>query len=224
MTANMTAWNRWCAVVRAEGCGRLHPVAHLTLRDPEWLEAELDALAGAGVTLAMIGAGRWTAGNCRILSTIGSGPRSSITPSAGLFRVADQVGCSTTGWYSRGSGGSLVPATEAIFLWVPPALALSDLILHGVFDRHAQLRFGVVELSSAWVPQFLMMLDGASVFTALLNGKPVAELSRARQRVLSGPCPGVLVLLREPKQLARRAATCSCSVATIPTPKEPRGR
>jgi hypothetical protein len=36
----------------------------------------------------------------------------------------------------------------------------------------------VVELSSAWVPQFLMMLDGASAFTTQLNGKPVAKLSR----------------------------------------------
>ena len=56
--------------------------------------------------------------------------------------------------------------------------ALSDLILHGVFDRHPRLRFGVVELSSAWVPQFLMMLDGASAFTTQLNGKPVAKLCR----------------------------------------------
>ena len=36
-TANMTAWNRWCAEVQAEGRGRLHPVAHLTLRDPDGL-------------------------------------------------------------------------------------------------------------------------------------------------------------------------------------------
>jgi hypothetical protein len=36
----------------------------------------------------------------------------------------------------------------------------------------------VVELSSAWVPSFLLMLDGASDFTARLNGKPVAKLSR----------------------------------------------
>src|SRR5207253_3814631 len=33
LTANMAAWNRWCATVVADGGGRLHPVAHLTLRD-----------------------------------------------------------------------------------------------------------------------------------------------------------------------------------------------
>src|SRR4029079_17885105 len=56
LTANMGAWNRWCADVRAEGSGRLHPVAHLTLRDPAWVEAQLAALGAADVRMAMIGA------------------------------------------------------------------------------------------------------------------------------------------------------------------------
>ena len=54
LTANMTAWNRWCETVVAEGRGRLHPVAHLTLRDLDWLERELARLAAAGVRAAMI--------------------------------------------------------------------------------------------------------------------------------------------------------------------------
>src|SRR5829696_976794 len=33
LTANMTAWNRWCATVAVDGGRRVHPVAHLTLRD-----------------------------------------------------------------------------------------------------------------------------------------------------------------------------------------------
>ena len=33
MLANMAAWNRWCHTIAVEGRGRLHPVAHLTLRD-----------------------------------------------------------------------------------------------------------------------------------------------------------------------------------------------
>ena len=37
LTANMTAWNRWCAAVAADGRGRVHPVAHVTLRDADWL-------------------------------------------------------------------------------------------------------------------------------------------------------------------------------------------
>ena len=54
LMANMAAWNRWCATVSDEGGGRLHPVAHLTLRDPAWLEDQLTRLASAGVRLGMI--------------------------------------------------------------------------------------------------------------------------------------------------------------------------
>lgn len=173
LTANMRAWNRWCAVVRADSSGRLHPVAHLTLRDERWLQEELRILSGADVRLAMISAGPvdgkalshpdherlWAA-------FVDHG----VTP---VFHVADQVRVFDDCWYED----DFVPATESVFLWVPPALALSDLILHGVFDRHPGLRFGVVELSSIWVPQFLLMLDGAAEFTARLNGRPVAPLA-----------------------------------------------
>src|SRR4051812_34856006 len=48
---NMTAWNRYAADVRAEGGGRLHPVGHLTLRDPDWLESQLATLSAAGIRL-----------------------------------------------------------------------------------------------------------------------------------------------------------------------------
>ncbi|ORV15371.1 amidohydrolase family protein [Mycobacterium celatum] len=177
LTANMTAWNRWCAAVQAEGRGRLHPVAHLTLRDPQWLEAELKTIAAAGIRLAMIGAGPVDGralshpDHERIWSAFVD---HAVTP---VFHVADQARVFDDCWYPD-DGDDLVPATEAVFLWVPPALALTDLILHGVLDRHPALRFGVVELSSAWVPQFLLMLDGAADFTARLNGKPVAPLSR----------------------------------------------
>jgi hypothetical protein len=153
-------------------------VAHLTLRDPHWLEGELDALASAGITLAMIGAGPVDGRELshpehdRIWSAFVD---HAVTP---VFHVADQVRVFGDCWYGDDSGTELVPATEAVFLWGPPALALSDLILHGVFDRHPRLRFGVVEPSSAWVPSFLPMLDGAAAFTALLNGEPVVKLSR----------------------------------------------
>jgi hypothetical protein len=63
-----------------------------------------------------------------------------------------------------------VPVIESIFLWVPPAIAVTDLIVNGTLARHPRLRIGIVELSSVWVPQYLMMLDGGWHFTAALNG------------------------------------------------------
>ena len=174
VTANMRAWNRYCAAVRADSTGRLHPVGHLSLRDPEWLREELRSLSDAGVKLAMISAGpvdgkhlahpdheqiwAWFVDH-------------GITP---VFHVADQVRVFDDCWYEE----DFVPVTESIFLWVPPALALTDLIIHGVFDRHPSLNIGVVELSSIWVPQFLLMLDGGTDFTNRLNGRPVTYLQR----------------------------------------------
>ena len=52
--ANMGAWNRWTATVAAEGKGALHPVGHVTLRDLDWLEAQLHDLGAAGVRMAMM--------------------------------------------------------------------------------------------------------------------------------------------------------------------------
>jgi hypothetical protein len=89
LTANMSAWNRWCATVVEEGRGQLHP---------------------------------------------------------------------------------------AVFIWTPPALATTDLIVHGTLDRHPELRLGIVALGAVWVPMYLMMLDGGTEFATKLNGRPLCEL------------------------------------------------
>src|SRR5262245_45343028 len=79
--SNMSAWNRWAVEVAAEGKERLHPVAHLTLRDLDWLDDQLRALAAGECGW------RWshppwsTAGPCRIPTSTGRGRRSSHTTS-----------------------------------------------------------------------------------------------------------------------------------------------
>jgi predicted TIM-barrel fold metal-dependent hydrolase len=174
MTANMRAWNRWCASVAADAHGRLHPVAHVTLRDPAWCEAELEAMRAAGLRLAMVAP---AAVDGRPLShpdherLWAAFVDNGVTP---VFHVADQPRVLDDAFYTEPE--AFVPVIESAFLWVPPAVALADLILHGVFDRHPALRVGVVELSSIWVPQFLLMLDGAADFTSRLNGRPVEVL------------------------------------------------
>jgi predicted TIM-barrel fold metal-dependent hydrolase len=175
LTANMTAWNRWCATVVAQSRSRLHPVGHLTLRDGAWAEQQIAALASAGVRLAMIAPGPVDGrplshpDHERLWSAFVD---HGVTP---VFHVADQPRVFGDCWYTDDE--AFVPAVETVFLWVPPALALTDLILNGVFDRHPGLRTGVVELSSIWVPQFLLMLDGGVDFTSKLNGRPIAELA-----------------------------------------------
>ncbi len=177
LTSNMTAWNRWCGTVVAEGAGRLHPVAHLTLRDPAWLESELKALSVNGVRLAMIAP---SAVEGRPLShpdhhrLWAAFVHHGVTP---VFHVADQPRIVDEAFYPKLDDTAISPL-DSIFLWVPPAIAITDLIVNGVLEQHPQLRIGIVELSSIWVPLYLRMLDGGWEFTSALNGEAPSELTK----------------------------------------------
>ncbi len=175
LTANMAAWNRWCETVVHAGRGRLHPVAHLTLRDPVWLEAQLARLAAAGVRAAMIAPalvdGR-PLSHPALDRAWAAFAHHGISP---VFHVADQPKVFDEAWYTdRADLG--VSAVDSVLLYVPAALACTDLILNGVLERHPDLRLGIVELSAVWVPLFLMMLDGGSQFVRRLDGRD-AKLS-----------------------------------------------
>lgn len=173
--ANMRAWNRWCAIVAAEGGGVLHPVAHLSLSDLDWLDAELATLSAAGIRAAMIAP-----------ALVDGRPLShpdldrawhafvdhGVSP---VFHVADQPRPFDDAWYTD-PDDSFVPVLDSVFLWTAAALASTDLIVNGVLERHPDLRIGIVELSAVWVPMFLMMLDGGVHFTTQLNGRPLADL------------------------------------------------
>lgn len=173
LLGNMAAWNRWCATVVAEGGGRLHPVAHLSLRDLDWLEGQLGRLSALGVRLAMIAP---AAVEGRRLShpdldrAWSAFEHHGVSP---VFHVADQPRVFDELWYEERDDPG-VSAVDAALLYVPAALACTDLILNGVLERHPGLRLGIVELSAVWVPLFLMMLDGGSEFTARLRGQASA--------------------------------------------------
>ncbi len=170
LAANLGAWNRWCTTVASEGGGRLHPVAHLTLRDPLWLEAQLGMLARAGVKLAMIAPALVDGKPLshpdldRVWSAFVSHDVTAV------FHVADQPRVFDDAWYGEPEQTGVF-ALDAVFLYVPAALATTDLILNGVFARHPKLRLGIVELSAVWVPMYRMMLDGGSQFVERLTGR-----------------------------------------------------
>jgi predicted TIM-barrel fold metal-dependent hydrolase len=170
LRANMAAWNRWCETVVAEGGGRLHPVAHLTLRDVPWLEAQLARLSAAGVRTAMIAPALVDGkplSHPELDRAWAAFAHHGVSP---CFHVADQPKVFDEAWYGdRDDLG--VFAVDAVFLYVPAALACTDLILNGVLERHPALRIGIVELSAVWVPLYLMMLDGGTAFVQRLAGR-----------------------------------------------------
>ena len=151
-------------------------MAHLTLRDPAWLEAQLAALSAGGVRLAMIAPAlvdgrplshpdhdRLWAAFCH----------HGISP---VFHVADQPRPFADAWYTD-EHDSFVPALDAVFIHTAASLACTDLIFNGTLERFPDLRLGIVELASVWVPLYLMMLDGGWAFTRQLNGAEDTRLS-----------------------------------------------
>ena len=152
-------------------------MAHLTLRDLDWLEAQLAELARGGVRLAMIAPalvdGR-PPSDPALDRAWSAFVEHGVAP---VFHVADQRRPFDEAWYTDLTEERSVPVVESVFLWTAPALALTDLIVNGVLERHPGLRIGVVELSAVWVPMFLMMLDGGHAFVSKLNGRPPVRLA-----------------------------------------------
>ncbi|HTZ07999.1 MAG TPA: amidohydrolase family protein, partial [Acidimicrobiales bacterium] len=168
--ANMTAWNRWIVDVARAGGGRLFPVAHLSLRDLGWLEDQLALLAAGGVRVGLIPPALVDG---RPLSDPGLDRAWAAFVDHGIapvFHVANQARPFDDAWYGEDLEGGINPMS-VVFIWTAAALALSDLILNGVLERHPDLRMGIMELSARWVPQHLQMLDGGYRHTARFNGE-----------------------------------------------------
>ncbi len=175
-TANMGAWNRWAVAVAQEGAGRLHPVAHLTLRDLDWLDSQVAALEAGGVRLAMISPGLVDG---RPLShpdldrAWATFVDRGVTP---VFHVANVTRPFADPWFATDPEPTN-PAIASVFLWAGPALGITDLVVNGTFDRHPELRLGVMELSAIWLPMFLQYLDGGVAFHERLHGAKITELA-----------------------------------------------
>ena len=178
LTHNMSAWNRWAASIVSPV---LHPVAHVTLRDPEWLLGELATLSAAGVRLAMLSPGLVDGrplshpDHDRLWAAF---VEHGITPS---FHVANQTPAFDPAWFATDPSPDN-PVIGSVFLWSGAALAITDLTLNGVFQRHPDLRLGVFELSAVWLPLFLQYLDGGYRFHKKLHGAPIVDLPMTPSR------------------------------------------
>ena len=173
---NMRAFNRWMADVVAEGGGRLFGVGHLALHDLEWLRWELRALERAGIRLAMVA------------PAVVDGKALGNTDLDGAWEVFCEHGVAPVfhvggfrqpldpAWY-EGDPEPVDKLIASAFLWVAPAVAIANMIVSGTFERFPDLRVGVVELTAHWVPQFLLMLEGAWGFYAARHGAPLRDLA-----------------------------------------------
>ena len=78
-------------------------------------------------------------------------------------------------WYEN-DPDQVTPVLSSSFLSTAPALAVADMAVNGAFQRHPELRLGIMELTAQWVPLFLRHLDGAFAFHAAFEGRPLCDL------------------------------------------------
>lgn len=176
LTANLRAWNRWIAGVDADH-ERLLGVGHLSLRDADWAVDEIGRLAEAGIRAAMI-APQPVDG--RRLSHPDLEPVWETFAGHGvapIFHVGDFHPLPGP-WYEP-DPEPVNKLLDSTFLWFGPAVATTDLIVNGVLERHPDLRLGIIELTASWVPNHLLMMDGAWGFYAAQRGEPYADLPMA---------------------------------------------
>jgi len=174
--ANARAYNRFTAGVCAEGGGRLFGVAHVLLHDPAWAVEEIRRVRADGLRLAMIAPAPVDGKPLshpdfdRVWAAFS---REGVAP---VFHVSEFESPLHPAW-REGEQEDGEQLFDSIFLYVAPAVALANLILHGVLERFPDLRIGVVELTASWVPSFLLHIDGASDFYTQRHGEPFRKLA-----------------------------------------------
>ena len=174
--ANARAYNRFMADVCGEGAGRLFGVAHVLLHDPAWAVEEITRVRAQGVRLAMIAPAPVDG---KPLSHPDFDPVWAAFSAEGVapvFHVSEFESPIHPAW-RQGEQEDGEQLFDSIFLYLAPAVALANLILHGVLERFPDLRLGVVELTASWVPSFLLHIDGASDFYTQRHGEPFRKLA-----------------------------------------------
>ncbi len=174
--ANARAYNRFAAERCNEGAGRLYGVAHVLLHDPAWAVEEIRRVRADGIRLAMVAPAPV---NGKPLSHPDFDPVWAAFSDEGVapvFHVSEFESPLDPAW-REGEQEDGEQLFDSIFLYLAPAVALANLILHGVLERFPRLRIGVVELTASWVPHFLLHIDGASDFYTARHGEPFRKLA-----------------------------------------------
>jgi predicted TIM-barrel fold metal-dependent hydrolase len=215
---NMQAWNRRTGEIVTESGGALHPVAQLSLQDPEWCERELRRIADAGVRLAMVAPAPVDGRRLSHPSHERVWAAAAHHGVAVVFHIAQYPLPFDDAW-TTGDPDWSNPLLGSVFMWTAPALGLADLATRGVLARHPSLRIGVVELMSAWVPLFLLQLDGGFSFHAKFNGAPLADLAEPPSAYIRRQVRVASFGFERPDALARQAGDMFMFGSDYPHPE-----
>ena len=180
------AYNRWIADFCRGSAGRLVPIAHLTLLDPEGSAAELTRAVADGCKGAWVNPfnhRRVCHGHADhdllyarcVELDVPLAIHPTFTPHAAAAGIFD--------WPQGGRGWA-----EAIWLRAIVQQAFISFIALGTLDRFPSLRLGILEVGSGWIGAMLDRLDAYSASMRLpgLGSKPTATEYFRRQCFISG--------------------------------------
>ena len=195
---NMEAWNRYAVEIAQEGRGRFHPVGHVQLhQDPRWVREQLQLLSRGGIRLA------------QCCPSIVDGRRMSHRQLDPLWSAFTEFGIAPT-WHinsqmhmvfendaawDEGDTGQ-TPLVTGLHLRASAELALTDMAVNGVFERHPELRIVTAEIGADWFatlcrrlgPWYDIISDlNGEVFNPELVSSPVDYLRRAVVMICSFP-------------------------------------
>ena len=163
--AYMRAYNRWIADFCRDSGGRLVPIAHLTLQDPEGSAAELERAVRDGCK------GAFVAPYTHDHVPLGHQQHDALWAKAQELEVP--VGLHVVGNEPpeirpmRFSREGMSPEEQALAGWdyvvigtrQGSQLALLTFFSHGTLERFPELKLGVLEVGAGWIGTFLDRMD-----------------------------------------------------------------
>jgi len=162
LQANMEAWNRRAAELQADGGGRLLVAGHVTMRgdDPDWLDDQLAFLERSGIRTTFLSYGLVDG---RRLShpdhdrAWASFVEHGVVP---VFHIIDNEQHPSNfpeEWFE--GDDPFTAAAEYPFCYFGIQLALADLVMRGVFEKHPGLKILVTEQQANWLPAMARGLE-----------------------------------------------------------------
>jgi predicted TIM-barrel fold metal-dependent hydrolase len=168
------AYNNWLHEKYLKASPRLKGVALIPMQDPSMAVEELRrAVTELGMVAAMIPSN----GLKRHISSKEFWP---------IYAEAEKLGCAMAvhgGSYSDLGFNTFTvfPATRALGMPVPLAIAMTGMIVDGVLDRFPKLRVGFLEGGTAWIPMVLDRLEREAAYGGLDLPRKIEDYFRGGQ-------------------------------------------
>jgi predicted TIM-barrel fold metal-dependent hydrolase len=188
------AWNTWAAEQLYGHTDRLIPVTQLFLADPDWSEQELVRMRELGSRCFTIDV--TPVSNTKSITHPDFDRLWSTAEDLGmtlLFHAGNQEDSIHPGW--AGNRGN--PSTRWFLQQVVmgqatiPQLALTAMVVDGIFEAHPKLQVIVEELGFTWLPEFLTVITRmlAPHTAGRSYGQPLSALEYLQRQVMVAPLP-----------------------------------